>query len=71
MGQTTDQITSDIDQTREQLKSNLQELETRVKSAADWRSQFQKRPGQMVIAALLGGALLSSMLGTRTGVDGE
>ena len=71
MGQTTDQITSNIDQTREELKSNLEELETRVKSAADWRSQFQKHPGPMVIAAVLGGALLSSIIGTRAPFDGE
>jgi hypothetical protein len=71
MGQTSDQITSGIDQTREELKSNLQELETRVKSATDWRSHFQKRPGAMVIAALLGGALLSSVIGTRSPLDGE
>ena len=71
MGQTTDQIATDIDQSREQLKSNLQELETRVKSAADWRSQFQKHPGRMVMAALVGGALLSSIFGARTPFDGE
>lgn len=71
MGQTTDQIASSIDQTREQLRSNLQELETRVKSAADWRSQFQKHPGPMVVVALLGGALLSSMIGTRSPLDGD
>ena len=71
MGQTTDQIASDIDQSREQLKSNLQELETRVKSAADWRSQFQKHPGRMVAAALVGGVLLSSILGTRSSFDDE
>jgi hypothetical protein len=71
MGQTTDQIATDIDHKREELKSNLQELETRVKSAADWRSQFQKRPGSMVIAAVVGGALLSSLIGTRSRSDGE
>jgi len=63
MGQTTDQIEDVIDQTRENLKTNLEELETRVKAVTDWRSQFRKRPGSMVVAALVGGALLSSMLG--------
>ena len=66
MGQTTDQIASNIDQTRERLKSNLEELETRVKSAADWRSQFRKRPGAMVVAALVGGVLLSTLVGRRS-----
>ena len=71
MGQTTDQITSNIHQTREELRSNLEELETRVKNVADWRSQFQKHPGPMVLAALVGGALLSSVIGSRTSFDGE
>ncbi len=65
MGETTDQIVNDIDHTREHLKSNLQELEERAKAAADWRSHFRKHPGPMVLAALVGGALLSSMLGKR------
>jgi hypothetical protein len=65
MGQTTDEIASDIDQTREDLKSNLDELETRVKAATDWRAHFQKHPGAMVVAALVGGVLLSSMIGKR------
>lgn len=66
MGQTTDQIASDIDQTREALKSNLEELEARAKAAADWRSHFRKHPGSMAAAALVGGALLSLMIGKRS-----
>jgi len=63
MGETTDQIASDIEQTREHLKSNLQELETRVKNAVDWRGQFRKHPGAMTLAAFAGGALLSLLIG--------
>jgi len=65
MGQTTEQIANDIDQTREHLKSNLEELETRVKAVTDWREQFRKHSGPMVVAALVGGALLSAMIGKR------
>lgn len=65
MGQTTDQIAAGIDQTRDDLKSNLEELETRVKSAADWRGHFRKHPGSMIAAAVVGGMLLSSMFGKR------
>ncbi len=65
MGKTTEEIVTDIDQTREHLKSNLEELETRVKSAADWRTHFRKHPGAMAAAALVGGALLSAMIGKR------
>jgi hypothetical protein len=62
MGQTTDQIETDIDRTREELRSNLEELETRAKAVADWRSQFENHPGAMIVAALVGGALLSSLM---------
>ncbi len=62
MGQTSDQISSDIHQTRAELKSNLRELETRVKTATDWRVQFDRHPAVMATAALLGGALLSVLI---------
>ena len=66
MGKTTHEIASDIDQTRSDLKSNLEELETRVKDATDWRAHFRKRPGSMVAAALFGGVLLSLMSEKRS-----
>lgn len=65
MGKTTDQIASEIDRARGQLESNLQELETRVKEATDWRHQFDKRPAAMIVAAVIGGMVLSSMIGRR------
>jgi hypothetical protein len=65
MGQTTDQIESEIEHARGELKSNIEELETRVKASADWRTQFDRHPGAMVVAAMVGGALLSAMLGKR------
>jgi hypothetical protein len=65
MGKAADEIATVIDQTREDLKSNLEELETRVKAAADWREHFRKHSGPMVVAAMVGGALLSAMLGKR------
>ena len=68
MGQTTQQIESQIEDRREDLKANLQELETRVKSATDWRHQFQEHPGAMIAAAVGGGMLLSMMFGKRRSV---
>jgi hypothetical protein len=62
MGQTTDQIENHIENKREDLKSNLQELESRVKSATDWRHHFDNHPGAMVAAAFGGGVLLSTMV---------
>jgi hypothetical protein len=37
MGQTASQIEAHIEHTREDLGSNLDQLERKVKSAADWR----------------------------------
>ena len=65
MGQTPNQIAQEIDRTRETLRSNLEELETRARDAADWRVQFRKHPERMALAALAGGALLSLLLGRR------
>jgi phage shock protein A len=62
MGETADQIVTEIDQTREDLKTNLEELETRVKSVTDWRAQFERHPGALLAAAMVGGVLLSAMV---------
>lgn len=62
MGQTTDQIVNEIDRTREELRLNLQELEARAKDVTDWRHHFEKHPGRMVVAAVIGGALLASIV---------
>ena len=61
MGETTSQIESHIENKRGDLGSNLQELEDKVKSATDWRQQFQKNPMTMVALAFGGGVLLASM----------
>ena len=66
MGQRTDQIENQIENKREDLKSNLQELETRVKTATDWRHYFVEHTGTMIAAAFGGGVLLASMLGGRS-----
>jgi hypothetical protein len=66
MGQTTDQLENQIENKREDLKSNLQELETRVKTATDWRHYFAKHTGTMIAAAFGGGVLLATMVGGRS-----
>ena len=65
MGKTADQIESHIDQTRGDLKSNLEELESRLRAVTDWRAQVDRHPGAMIAAALVGGALLSALIGSR------
>ena len=66
MGQRTDQIENQIEDKREDLKSNLQELETRVKTATDWRHYFAEHTGTMIAAAFGGGVLLATMVGGRS-----
>ena len=67
MGQTTDQIENHIETTRDDLKSNFQELETRVKSATDWRHYFREHTGAMLAVAFGGGLLLSALTRQRDG----
>ena len=66
MGQRTDQIENQIETKREDLKSNLEELQTRVKTATDWRHYFAEHTGTMIAAAFGGGVLLATMVGGRS-----
>jgi hypothetical protein len=59
MVETTGQIESEIKSAREDLRSNLDELEEKVKSVTDWRKQFQNNPVTMATIAFGGGLLLS------------
>ena len=61
MGQTTQQIETEIHKTREALRSNFAELEDRVKAVTDWKRHFRKSPGTMFTAAFAVGALLAKM----------
>ena len=67
MGKTIEQIENQIETTRADLKSNFQELETRVKSATDWRHYFREHPGAMMAVAFGGGLLLSRLTRQRPG----
>jgi hypothetical protein len=51
MGETTDQIKHEADLARERLAQDLNRLEYRVETLADWRTWFRKNP-----AAFLGAA---------------
>jgi hypothetical protein len=62
MGERTDQIERQIAQTRSELSDNVGELQDKVKSAFDWRSQFQERPGTLLAVAFGGGVILSGLL---------
>jgi hypothetical protein len=66
MGQRADQIEQEICRTREDLSQNFNELQQKVKSTFDWRTQFEERPFTMVAVAFAGGMLLSAMLPSRS-----
>jgi hypothetical protein len=60
--QTTNQIEHYIDHKREELGSNLHELEDKISAATDWRHHFQKNPMTLIAAAFGGGIVLASLL---------
>jgi hypothetical protein len=62
MGERTDQIERQIAETRGELGDNLGELQNKVKSAVDWRAQFQQRPGTLLAVAFGGGVILSALI---------
>lgn len=63
MGQTPDEIRQEINHTRANLTSNLQQLEHRVKSVADWRHHYRAHTAMGLLLAFSGGVLLSGLLG--------
>jgi hypothetical protein len=62
MGETSNQIERHIQETRNDLSENFSELEVRVKTAIDWRAQFEDRPMTMMALAFGGGVLFSALL---------
>ena len=64
MGETSDQIERHIQETRNDLGDNFSALEEKVKTAVDWRAQFEERPVTMMALAFGGGVLLSALLPT-------
>jgi hypothetical protein len=62
MGETTDQIETHLESRQDALRSNLEELEQKVKSVTDWRHQFRSNPGLMLGLAFGGGMLLAGIL---------
>jgi hypothetical protein len=65
MGDTSDQIERHIQETRNDLSDNFNELEEKVRTAVDWRAQFEERPMTMMALAFGGGILLSALLPSR------
>ncbi|HXK59237.1 MAG TPA: hypothetical protein PLP42_05015 [Acidobacteriota bacterium] len=62
MGQRSDEIKRHIDNQRNELSENLEELEERVKKTTNWRAQVEKRPLTALGIAFGSGLLLGSIL---------
>jgi hypothetical protein len=71
MGQTVDQIEDHIESSREDLRSNLEELGQKVKSAVDWRERFRANPAAALAVAFGGGLILARVIGGSRGRDTE
>jgi hypothetical protein len=65
MGETPDQIERHIYEKRNELGENINELQQKVKTAVDWRAQFDQRPMTLLGLAFGGGLLLSMFFGGR------
>jgi hypothetical protein len=66
MGETTREIEAQIDRSREELASNIRELDRKVRSAADWKEHFNAHPAVAIGVAFGGGLLLGSLVPSRT-----
>lgn len=62
MSDTVDQIEDRIESSREDLRSNLEELGAKVKSAVDWRERFEANPGGVLAVAFGGGFILAKLI---------
>jgi hypothetical protein len=62
MGERADQIEQNINRSRNDLTGNIQELEQKVKSAFDWKTQLEDRPMLLLGIAFGGGILASALL---------
>jgi hypothetical protein len=65
MDRATDSIQRHIYHEREELRSNLEELEDRVRSVVDWRRHFDNSP-VLWLGCAFGGGLLLALAAARS-----
>lgn len=66
MDQISDQIVNDIERQRDELGRDLDELQSKVRVATDWKAQFEKHPYYFLGAAFGGGLLVSALAAGRS-----
>lgn len=65
MGETPHEIEQHIHVARVELGNNLNELETRIRDATNWRTYVDRKPLTMVAVAFGSGILLAGLVGSR------
>jgi hypothetical protein len=65
MDRDTDRVKQHLDQERQALRSNLAELEHRVRSSVDWRIQFRRNTAAFLGFACASGLLIGMMTARR------
>lgn len=61
----SERIEQHIENKREDLGRNLEELESRVKNSLDWRTYYNRNPWLFLGATLAGSALITAMASKR------
>jgi len=62
MAESSDQIAGDIESRRDALRSNLEELEGKVRAVTDWRLQVRRHPGVLLGVAFGAGFILAGLV---------
>jgi|KBSMisStaDraftv2_1062788.scaffolds.fasta_scaffold19366_6 hypothetical protein len=65
MAEQTDQLEKHIQSKRNALGHNLEELESKVRSAGDWHTYFERYPMTALGISFGGGILLSMLIGSN------
>jgi hypothetical protein len=66
MDQGSSVIERQIEEQRERLHRNLNELESTVKSKLDWHAYYDKNPWACILIAFSGGVVISSLSGSMS-----
>lgn len=59
--QTSNEIAAHIEETKQRLKSNVHELEEKVRSAVDWKQRFAATPLPILAVAFGGGVIVAAL----------
>ena len=67
MDEKSSEIIDEIETNRDRLGENLNDLESRMREATNWRTYFERHPYVFLGTAVGGGLVLSSILGGGKG----